>query len=341
MEEPAPVESVAIEVTATDPVAADLVMVTGLPNGCYSFNGYDLEREGDTFQVTVTNVRPDDDALMCTMIYGTETTRIPLAGDIEACETYTVVVNGESFSVQAKVPGEECSGGGGVPPMLEEPAPIESVTIEAEAGDPVRANLVVVSGLPNACYSFGGHDISREADTFRVEVTNVRPDDPMMACAEVYRTVTTEIPLEGEIEICQTYMVIINRQSHLVQAIAPIVRCADTAGNTGTEVTLKAGETVPVGDEGLQITFLEVTEDSRCPSDALCIQAGQATITVKAELGNRELGTASLTLGEGVGSVPETLEGYTFELTRLDPHPITTMVIQPEDYIAYVVVTKS
>jgi hypothetical protein len=58
-------------------------------------------------------------------------------------------------------------------------------------------------------------------------------------------------------------------------------------------------------------------------------------------MGDRELGTVSLTLGEGVGSVPETLEGYTFELTRLDPHPVTTMTIQPEDYVAYVKVTRS
>jgi hypothetical protein len=340
VEEPAPVESVAIEVTATDPVAADLVLVTGLPSGCVSFNGYDLEREGDTFQVTVTNVRPDKEDLVCTMIYGTETTRIALDGDIEVCETYTVVVNGESFSVQAGVPGEGCNGDNDVP-MLEELAPIDSVTIDAEGGDPVRANLVVVSGLPNACYSFGGYNISRDGDTFRVGVTNARPDDPMMACAEVYRTVTTEIPLEGEIEICQTYTVIVNDQSQSVQAIAPNVRCGDTSGNIGMDITLNAGETLPVGDEGLQLTFLEVTEDSRCPSDALCIQAGQATVTVKVEMGGRELGTVSLTLGEGVGSVPETLEDYAFELSRLDPHPITTMTIQPEDYVAYVTVTKS
>ena len=276
VEEPAPVESVAIEVTATDPVSADLVLVTGLPSGCVSFKGYTLEREGDTFQVTATNVRPDKAGLMCTMIYGTETTRIPLTGEIEVCETYPVVVNGESFPVQAKVPGEGCNGSNDAP-MLEELAPVESVAMEAEAADPVQANLVVVSGLPNACYSFEGYDVSRDSDTFRVGVTNARPDDPTLACAEMYRTVTTEIPLEGEIEICQTYTVIVNGQSHSVQAIAPNVRCGDPTGNTATDITLNAGETVPVGDEGFQLTFLEVTEDSWCPSDALCIQAGQAT----------------------------------------------------------------
>jgi hypothetical protein len=330
------VDSVAIEVTSTDPVAAELVLVTGLPSGCVSFKGYTLERQGDTFQVTVTNVRPDQDDLVCTMIYGMHTTRIPLEGEIEVCQTYTVVVNDQTFSVQAQVPGEACDGA----PMLEELAPIEDATIEAEAGDPVRANLVIVSGLPNACYSFGSYHISREGESFQVEVLNLVPDDPTLACAEIYRTVTTEVPLEGEIEICQTYTVDVNGQSYSLQAIAPNVRCADTSGSLGMEVLLSAGETVPVGDAGLQLTFLDVTEDSRCPSDVVCIQAGQATITVEAEMDGRDLGTVSLTLGPGEGSAPEKLDGYTLELTRLDPYPVTTMTIQPEDYVAYVTVAQ-
>jgi hypothetical protein len=343
VEEPAPVESVAIEVTGTEPATADLVLVTGLPGGCYSFKGYTLEREGDTFQVMATNVKPGDENLVCTMIYGTKTTRIPLTGEIEVCGTYTVVVNGESFSARAMVPGEECedstSDNDGA--MLEEPAPIESVVIEAQITEPVQANLVVVSGLPNACYSFGSYRISREGDTFQVQVSNLVPDNPTLACAELYRTVTTEVPLEGEIEVCQTYTVEINGQRHAVQAIAPNVRCADTSGDMGTEVTLGVGERVAVGDEGLAVTFLEVMEDSRCPSDVMCIQAGQATIKIKVEMAERELGTLSLTLGGGVGSVPETLEGYTFKLVRLDPHPISTHQPQPGEYLAFLEVTKN
>ena len=42
----------------------------------------------------------------------------------------------------------------------------------------------------------------------------------------------------------------------------------------GSEFTLAPGETALVGDDGLLVTFESVTEDSRCPMDAICVWAG-------------------------------------------------------------------
>ena len=67
----------------------------------------------------------------------------------------------------------------GQPGLVEQPAPIESVAIEVTGADPTLANLILVTGLPNACYSFGAYDLSRDEDTIRLEVNNLTPNPPM------------------------------------------------------------------------------------------------------------------------------------------------------------------
>jgi hypothetical protein len=227
------------------------------------------------------------------------------------------------------------------PEVVEEPAPIESVAIEITATEPRRAELVIVSGLPNGCYSFKGHTLSREGDTVTVEVINTRPDRPDLVCTEIYGIVTTRIPLTGDIEPCHTYTVIANGKSHSVQAIGPGVSCLGLSGVTDTEVKVAAGETASIGDEGLTVTFLEVTEDSRCPSDAICVRAGQATVLVKFERNGQDLGEYSLSLGEGrEDETAATVGDYTIRLFRLDPYPVSTSTTQPNEYVAYLAAFK-
>ncbi len=120
------------------------------------------------------------------------------------------------------------------PGQVEEPAPVERVTIEVTASGPGQADLILVTGLPNACYSFGAYQLSREDQTIRLGVTNVRPDDPGLMCAEIYRMVNTRIPLGPDIEPCATYQVIANGKSFSVQALAPNISCDDAAAGTGT-----------------------------------------------------------------------------------------------------------
>jgi hypothetical protein len=227
------------------------------------------------------------------------------------------------------------------PPVVEEPAPIESVAIEVMAADPRQAELVVVSGLPNGCYTFKGHTMSRDGDTITVTVTNTRPDTPDLVCTEIYGMVTTRIPLTGDIEPCHTYTVIANGESHSAQAIGPHVSCSASSGPNDAEIRVGAGETVSIGDDGLMLTFLEVTEDSRCPSDALCVRAGQATVLLRFEKDGQELGEYRLSLGEGrEDETVATIEGYTVKLVRLDPYPVSTSTTQPGEYVAYLNVSQ-
>jgi hypothetical protein len=257
---------------------------------------------------------------------------------IAACGPAAAPAPQEPTSTTQPAPTPEATP---TPQLVEELSPIESVAIEVTAAEPREAELAVVSGLPNDCYTFKGHTLSRDGDTIRVEVTNTRPDQPDLVCTQIYGMVTTRITLSGGIEPCQTYTVIVNGKPRSVQATAPDVRCSSPSGAADTEVKVGAGETASIGEEGLTVTFLEVTEDFRCPSDVDCIRAGQATVLVKFERNGQDLGKFSLTLGEGrEDETAATVEGYTVKLARLDPYPVSTSTIRPNEYVAYLAISQ-
>jgi hypothetical protein len=242
------------------------------------------------------------------------------------------------------------------PAMAEKPAPIENVYIEVSAkvsgevsgAGPAQADLVVESGLPNACYTFGHHRLIREADTFRVEIVNLMPDDPMLACAEIYGMITTRIPLPGEVETCKFYDVVVNDNPYSVQAIAPNARCAGPEYGSdpwpSDSVVLPFGEKTPIAGTNLALTLIEVPEDSRCPRDVVCVWAGRATVVLGVELDGKDSGNISLGIeGGGIaggsGDRSETVGGHTIELLELEPYPVSTGQIPMEEYSARVLVT--
>ncbi|MDP3062845.1 MAG: hypothetical protein Q8O40_06510 [Chloroflexota bacterium] len=96
------------------------------------------------------------------------------------------------------------------PSLVQTPAPIESVEVLIMESFPVKYALVVDSGLPESCISFGGYRLARDGDTIRVEMINWKPSDPGVACAEVYGAVKTTIPLGREFESGRTYAIVVN-----------------------------------------------------------------------------------------------------------------------------------
>ena len=103
------------------------------------------------------------------------------------------------------------------------PAPIESAEIEVSGSG---AELVLISGLEDSCQEAGDHSLAREGNLIRVEVTNLKPTAPEVACADVYRPVELRISLGADVEPCATYTVEANGKLHRVRAIWPGVSCA-------------------------------------------------------------------------------------------------------------------
>ena len=73
----APIESVELKKLEQDPLNANLIVVSGGLNSCESFKGYQLDREGETFVVKVTNTTNAATGVPCTTIYGTTKSIIP------------------------------------------------------------------------------------------------------------------------------------------------------------------------------------------------------------------------------------------------------------------------
>ena len=101
--------------------------------------------------------------------------------------------------------------------------------------------------------------------------------------------------------------------------------------------TLAPGEAAAVRGTSLQVTFLSVTGDSRCPADAFCIQGGDAIVHVRANDG----GSARYELHTGDQSRAAAVHaGFRITLEQLAPYPFSSRTIAPEEYRATLTVSR-
>lgn len=104
----------------------------------------------------------------------------------------------------------------------------------------------------------------------------------------------------------------------------------------GREFTLKAYETVEVATAYFVLSF-EVTQDSRCPKDAVCVWVGEATakLYLASSSGQRE--TQTLTIGPD-GKAAAQFNGHQITFSNLQPYPVSSVQIDPKEYELAVVV---
>jgi hypothetical protein len=95
---------------------------------------------------------------------------------------------------------------------------------------------------------------------------------------------------------------------------------------------LQLGATLNIN--GVNATATSVVEDSRCPIDVQCIQAGTVRVNVKLSYKGVSV-TRTFTLG-----VPQSAFGYTALLKEVRPTKLSTETIRSTDYRFLFVVTK-
>jgi hypothetical protein len=104
---------------------------------------------------------------------------------------------------------------------------------------------------------------------------------------------------------------------------------------------LKIGQQAAIDSEKIAISLLNVTEDSRCPSDVVCVWQGQASVKVSAKVNGTDAGQFVLTIGGN--EKPSAAFGggrYLARLSSLEPYPVSTSQTKPEDYVATLMVSK-
>jgi hypothetical protein len=98
------------------------------------------------------------------------------------------------------------------------------------------------------------------------------------------------------------------------------------------QFTLRRGETVSINGTSVRLQFMEVTGDSRCASDVMCIQAGDAIVHVRA-LDGAAVADYELHAGDSRRSAASHRQ-LRIELVQLDPTPVSTRPIGQDDYRA-------
>ncbi|MDH7447422.1 hypothetical protein [Aquimarina sp. 2201CG14-23] len=125
---------------------------------------------------------------------------------------------------------------------------------------------------------------------------------------------------------------------YVILIIAPIyIQAQDsTKVETPTIITkLKAGNSLDF--ESKSIKFIQVVEDSRCPSDVTCVWAGQAKVLIGLYENNILLEEKEIVMGAKAitptnskilfKSGTQSIYGY-----HLSPYPSSSQKIDPSDY---------
>ena len=89
---------------------------------------------------------------------------------------------------------------------------------------------------------------------------------------------------------------------------------------------------------GIKVRFVELVEDSRCPVDVNCIQAGNAKIRVEVSKRGR---SKSLELDTNSMKGAAIFEGYRFQLRKLTPEPRSNIRINRNGYVATIHVERN
>jgi hypothetical protein len=123
-------------------------------------------------------------------------------------------------------------------------------------------------------------------------------------------------------------------------AVIALVVAAHTGAlepELGHPFEMKPDEVVTI--QGLRITFEGVAEDSRCPSGAQCVWAGDAAAAFTLEKPPAAAEHRTLhTNGRFERQI--TVDPFVVRLDEVTPHPKVGATIAPADYRATLVVTR-
>ena len=107
-------------------------------------------------------------------------------------------------------------------------------------------------------------------------------------------------------------------------------------GTYGTPVTLKVGQTASFEGGAVELRFDSVSEDSRCPVDVQCIQAGWATLSTTL----RTAGSSQPLEATGPGRPAATASGISVKVLSVEPALRSNVRIDRRGYVVGFEVTN-
>ena len=110
-----------------------------------------------------------------------------------------------------------------------------------------------------------------------------------------------------------------------------------TAARRAESISVQVNKEKRFPKAKLNVKFVELVEDSRCPTDATCVWAGNATIKIRVTGNGR---SHELTLDTNGKNQAVVTEGYSIKLIGLTPSPRSNVRINRNGYVATFEATK-
>ena len=131
-------------------------------------------------------------------------------------------------------------------------------------------------------------------------------------------------------------------------AVVPGSTCRKTGlqGRMDVPVTLKQGQWVSFVGRPLEVAFLRVLQDSRCPKNVQCVWQGDAVIQLQVKSADGGFDVVEARLPGGAAPTDTTVPwdigaGYRFRLLNLDPYPVAGVQVDSSAYVATLLVRPS
>lgn len=126
----------------------------------------------------------------------------------------------------------------------------------------------------------------------------------------------------------------------VIAVVAGVLACASVdnviIAEPGQAFSLPLGRTATVAGSGSRVTFLQVNEDSRCPTSVVCVWEGDARIRVTVSRAGRAEESQTLTLSQA--SNEARIGDLVVRFVSLKPYPETPDPGTPRAYVAELVV---
>jgi len=135
------------------------------------------------------------------------------------------------------------------------------------------------------------------------------------------------------------YAAIVGATACAAARTSDVPRTRAAGSSAEVVVTLRIGESITPDGLRATVTLLDVTDDSRCPSDATCVWAGDATVTVRVETPDADAAAVALHTGLADRRTAEA-SGLRLTLSRLDPLPVAGQPVPREGYRAAIAISR-
>ena len=128
-------------------------------------------------------------------------------------------------------------------------------------------------------------------------------------------------------------------------ALVPSITFADVKAVPSineTQFQLKVNQTFSLESDGIKVKFLNVTADSRCPSDVTCIWQGEVKVLANIIENNKDQGNFILTSRAGQQDLAvQVFDKYSIHVVKVDPYPSNGKKISLSDYLVTFAISKS